>query len=103
VVLIVYWVRGTNSLLDDTFDFTVPEGTQSGTVFTLRGKGIKSARGGVGNLILRVIVEVPTKLSKSQKKELEAFDDEMELKQCDRMRRYADHMESLYGEKVFKK
>ena len=89
--------------IDDTFDFTVPEGTQSGTIFTLRGKGIKSARGGVGNLILRVIVEVPTKLSKSQKKELEAFDDEMELKQCDRMRKYADHMESLYGEKAFKK
>ena len=25
--------------IDDTFDFTIPEGTQSGTVFTVRGKG----------------------------------------------------------------
>ena len=52
--------------IDDTLEFTVPEGTQSGQVFTLRGKGIKSARNGTGNLILRVIVEVPSKLSKGR-------------------------------------
>ena len=26
--------------LDDTFEFTIPEGTQNGQVFTIRGKGI---------------------------------------------------------------
>ncbi len=89
--------------IDDTFDFTVPEGTQSGTVFTIRGKGIRSARNGTGNLIIRVIVETPTKLSKDQKKELERLDDEMELKQYDKMRRYADNLEALYGVKTSKK
>jgi molecular chaperone DnaJ len=89
--------------IDDTFDFTIPEGTQSGTVFTVRGKGIKSARNGTGNLIIRVIVEVPTKLSKDQKKSLENFDKELELKQQDRMKRYADNLESLYGAKAYEK
>ena len=87
--------------IDDTFDFTIPEGTQSGTVFTIRGKGIKSARNGTGNLILRVIVEVPTKLSKDQKKALESLENEIELKQYDKMKRYADNVESLYGEKPY--
>ena len=89
--------------IDDTFEFTVPEGTQSGTVFTLRGKGIKTARSGTGNLILRVIVEIPTRLSKEQKKSLETFDSDVELKQYDKMRRYSDNVEALYGQKPFEK
>ena len=89
--------------IDDTFDFTIPEGTQSGQVFTIRGKGIKSARGTVGNLILRVLVEVPTRLSKEQKKQIEKLDENMELKQCERMKKYNDNVEALYGQKPFKK
>ena len=88
--------------IDDTFEFTVPEGTQSGTVFTLRGKGISSARGGTGNLLLRVIVEVPTRLSRSQRKELEKLDEDIELKQYEKMKRYADNVEALYGEEPYK-
>ena len=87
--------------IDDTFEFTVPEGTQSGQVFTVRGKGIKSARNGTGNLILRIVVEVPTKLSKDQKKALENLDESIELKQHEKMKRYSDTMQSLYGEKPF--
>ena len=89
--------------IDDTLEFTVPEGTQSGQVFTLRGKGIKSARNGTGNLILRVIVEVPSKLSKEQRREIERLDSEIELKQYERMKRYSDNVEALYGEKPFVK
>ncbi len=89
--------------IDDTFEFTVPEGTQSGTVFTVRGKGIRSARSGTGNLIIRVIVEVPSKLSKEQKRALEEFDGDMELKQYDKMRRYADNVEALYGDKAYER
>ncbi|MBR4943316.1 MAG: molecular chaperone DnaJ [Clostridia bacterium] len=89
--------------IDETFDFTIPEGTQSGTVFTLRGKGIRSYNNGVGNLIIRVIVEIPTKLSREQKKDLEKLDEELELKQHEKMRRYSDSVESLYGEKPYGK
>ena len=89
--------------IDDTFEFTIPEGTQSGTTFTVRGKGIKSLRGGVGNLIIRVLVEVPTKLSKDQKRELEKWESTIELKQCERMKKYSDNVEALYGEKPYVK
>ncbi len=87
--------------IDETFDFNIPEGTQNGQVFTIRGKGIKSARGGTGNLIIRVLVEVPTKLSREQRKSIEKMDESIELKQCERMKKYADNVEALYGEKPF--
>ncbi len=89
--------------VDETFDFTIPEGTQNGQVFTIRGKGIKSARGGTGNLILRVLVEIPTKLSRDQKKEIEKLDVDIDLKQYDRMKKYSDNVEALYGQKPFEK
>ncbi len=89
--------------IDDTFDFTIPEGTQSGQVFTIRGKGIKSARGGTGNLILRVFVEVPTKLSREQRKSIESLYDDIDLKQYDKMKRYSENVESFYGKKPFSK
>ena len=89
--------------IDETFEFTIPEGTQSGQIFTIRGKGIKSARGGTGNLILRVIVEVPSKLTKDQKKALEKWEDGVDMKQYDKMKRYADNVESLYGKKPYDK
>ena len=89
--------------VDDTFEFTIPEGTQSGTVFTVRGKGIRSARNGTGNLIIRVIVEIPSKLTKEQKKALEELDDSLELKQHEKMRRFSDNVEALYGDKPYDK
>jgi molecular chaperone DnaJ len=88
--------------IDSTFEFSIPEGTQSGTVFTVRGKGIKSANGGTGNLVIRVIVEIPIRLTREQKRELEQLDNDIEIRQYDRMRRYADNVEILYGEKPYK-
>lgn len=52
----------------------VPPGTQSGTVFRLKGKGVPSLRGGGrGDQHVRVIVEIPTNLAADQKKAAEAF------------------------------
>ena len=89
--------------IDETFEFNIPEGTQNGQTFTFRGKGIKSARGGTGNLLVKVLIEVPTKLSKAQRKQIEQMDDEIELKQYDKMRRYSDNVEALYGQKPYNK
>ena len=45
----------------------VPAGTQTGKVFKIGGKGVKSVRSSViGNLLVRVIVETPVNLSKGQ-------------------------------------
>lgn len=54
--------------------YTIPEGTQPGTEFRLKGKGIPSVRSGIrGDMILTVNVEVPKNLSKEQKEALEDF------------------------------
>ncbi len=87
--------------LDDAFDYTIPEGTQSGTTFTIRGKGIKS-RAGTGNLYLCVFVEVPTKLSKEQKRVLEEANS-FDLKQYDKAKKYSDNLSALYGKEAYRK
>ncbi len=55
---------------------TVPEGTQSGTQFKLRGKGMSVLRSAQrGDMFVQVDVETPVKLSKKQKELLQAFED----------------------------
>jgi molecular chaperone DnaJ len=52
----------------------IPSGTQSGTVFRLKGKGVKNIQGyGSGDLHVRVIVEVPTHLNSAQRGKLQEF------------------------------
>ena len=52
----------------------IPSGTQSGTVFRLKGKGIKNVQGyGQGDLHVRVVVEVPAHLNSAQKQKLQEF------------------------------
>lgn len=52
----------------------IPAGTQSGTVFRLRGKGVPDVRSGrTGDQLVRVIVETPRKLSAEQRRLLEEF------------------------------
>ena len=55
--------------LDGKVSYKVPAGTQPGTVFRLKGKGVKNVRTGrMGDLYVKVQLEVPTKLNASQKK-----------------------------------
>lgn len=60
--------------LDGKAAVKIPAGTQNGTVFKLRGKGMPHLRGsGHGQMLVRVVVEVPTKLSAAQRRKLEEF------------------------------
>jgi len=52
----------------------IPEGTQDGTIFKLRGRGMPELRGGGnGDQLVKVTIEVPRKLSVEQRKHLEAY------------------------------
>jgi molecular chaperone DnaJ len=54
--------------LDGTALVTIPSGTQTGTVFRLRGKGMPDMRGrGNGDQFVRVTVVTPTRLTPEQK------------------------------------
>ena len=64
--------------IDGTVKYSVPEGTQTGTTFRLRGKGIPSLNGrGRGDQYVTVKVQVPTGLSRAQKEALRAFAESM--------------------------
>ena len=56
----------------------IPEGTQSGTKFRLRGKGIQYLNGrGRGDQYVIVDVEIPKKVTRAQREALKAFEDSM--------------------------
>ena len=60
--------------VDGKVAYTIPEGTQSGTRFRLRGKGIQYLNGrGRGDQYVVVDVEIPKKLTKAQRDALKAF------------------------------
>ena len=68
--------------LDGAVEYDIPEGTQSGTRFRLRGKGIPFIRGkGRGDQYVTVTVEVPKNLSSRQKELLREFEEDKNYKQ----------------------
>ena len=65
--------------LDGKVKLKVPEGSQTGKLFRLRGKGVAPVRGGAaGDMLCRVIVETPVNLSKRQKELLKELQASME-------------------------
>lgn len=64
--------------IDGKVKYTLPEGTQSGTTFRLKGKGIPSINGrGRGDQYVTVYIETPKNLNKEQKEALKKFAETM--------------------------
>jgi len=64
--------------LDGTASLRIPEETQTGKIFRLRGKGVKGMRSGVeGNLYVHVVVETPVNLNSEQKELLRKFQESL--------------------------
>jgi len=62
--------------IDGPLTMKIPEGTQSGTVFKLKGKGVNKLNGyGRGDQLVEVIVKTPTKLSRKEREYLEGLRD----------------------------
>jgi len=67
--------------LDGEAKLKIPSGTQPGTVFRMKGKGLPNMHGfGTGSEKVRVVVEIPEKISKKQKELLAEFDKESKSK-----------------------
>ena len=61
--------------LDGQHLLKIPEGTQSGKEFRIRGKGVPVLNGhGKGDLIVRVVVQTPTRLTKRERELLAELD-----------------------------
>ncbi|MBO5261763.1 MAG: molecular chaperone DnaJ [Clostridia bacterium] len=64
--------------LEGQMDYDIPEGTQTGAVFTIKQKGINAVNSrSKGNLYVKVIVETPRSLNSEQKKLLRQFADSL--------------------------
>ena len=64
--------------IDGKVKYTLPEGTQSGTTFRLKGKGIPSINGrGRGDQYVTVYIETPKNLNKEQKEAMKKFAETM--------------------------
>jgi len=62
------------STLDGKVDMKIPSGTQSGSVFRLKGKGIIDLHGrGYGDELVKVDIEIPTRLTNEQRRLMEEF------------------------------
>lgn len=67
--------------IDGKVKYSVPAGTQTGTVFRLRGKGVKRLyRNDRGDHYVTVKVEIPRNLTKKQSELLKAFEDSLDEK-----------------------
>lgn len=61
--------------LDGRVKLKIPAETQTGKMFRLRGKGVKSVRGSTtGDLMCKVVIETPVNLTKRQKELLDEFE-----------------------------
>lgn len=77
--------------------FTIPEGTQSGTRFTLKGEGVSDVRTGrKGNIYFTANVVTPTKLTEEQKDTLRKFGKQMGEKTTEREKNFFEKVKDLF-------
>ena len=76
--------------------YDIPEGTQTGTVFTLLGRGIPEVNNNRrrGNQRFTVVVETPTRLSKEQKELLRQL--EGTLEESPKRKKFFDAIKDIF-------
>ena len=78
--------------------YRIPEGTQPGTEFRIKGAGIQQLRGsGKGDLIMRVKVEVPKRLNNRQKELLRQFDETTSDREYESRKSFMDRVKELFS------
>ena len=83
-------------LAKGTTTLTIPELTQSNTIFKLKGKGIKHLnREAYGNLIVTVVAETPKSLSKADKKAIEELQKSIKPESFARFKDYQKDIKNL--------
>ncbi|NEN74996.1 molecular chaperone DnaJ [Pelistega sp. NLN82] len=87
--------------LDGSAEITIPEGTQTGKTFRLRGKGIKGVRSlETGDLYCHVLIETPVKLTNKQKELLREFQtsvDKDSSKHSPQNKSFMDRVKDLFN------
>ena len=85
-------------LLQGEHKLKIPDGTQSGTVFRIRGKGLAAVQSsGKGDLFVRVRVQTPAKLNKRQRELLEEFGNTFSVDNKPEPRSLFDKVKEIFG------
>ena len=83
--------------LDGKVEYEIPEGTQTGTVFRLKGKGIPKLRSNVrGDQYVKVTVEIPKKLNDKQKELVRQFAKECGQEVHQRQKTLSDKVDNFF-------
>ena len=83
--------------LEEKVKYKIPPGTQPGTVFRLKGKGIVSTRSSrKGDLYVKVNLEVPTKLTSKQKKAIKRMSDEVDISCYSKKNSFMDNIKEIF-------
>lgn len=82
--------------IDGKVSYTIPEGTQNGTVFRLKGKGATRLRSTQrGDQYVTINVEIPKGLSESQKDLLRQFDEKVDPAKYKQRKTFFDKMKDI--------
>ena len=77
--------------------YTIPEGTETGTEFVLKGKGISDVNGyGIGNLKFKVKIITPKNLTDKQKELLREFSNEREEHLTEHKKNFFEKVKELF-------
>jgi molecular chaperone DnaJ len=84
--------------LDGKVSYTIPEGTQTGSTFTIREKGIPSVHNPRrrGDERFTVVVETPTKLTREQKELLRQLDEGLDSKSSPKRKKFFDVVKDFF-------
>ncbi len=84
--------------LNGTVKYRIPEGTQNDTEFRLKGQGIQQLNmPGKGDLLVRVRVEIPRKLSDKQKDLLRQFEESTTGKEYETRKSFMDRVKEIFS------
>jgi molecular chaperone DnaJ len=80
-------------------ELEVPEGTQSGQIFRKKSKGLPNPHGGRGDLYVSVRVEIPSKLTREQRRLLEQLGQSLKVenKPVERSSNFFDKVKDIFG------
>ena len=84
--------------LDGKVKYEIPEGTQTGKMFVLSGKGIPAVNNPKrrGNHLFTVVVETPTRLTKEQKELLRKLDDSLDKAGTPKIKKFFDNLKDFF-------
>jgi len=86
------------SVLSHTCRITIPEGTQNNKIFRVKGEGFPNVHGqGKGDLLVRIFVETPTRLTDAQKKLLREFEASESPNNQPERKSFLEKIKSLFG------